>query len=148
MSDRAATIATTRLSGVGQLYVTTVGAVAVLTVIAESSTWYVALVLLALPLSLLALWVSFYAGVAIGFVVGSEASELPWPVALVWVLVWTMTAWLNAQLGQKVRRKGWAAVAPRRGRDHDQEWLDAQSSDEQDPDEHGSDDGGPWNGRY
>jgi hypothetical protein len=24
-----------------------------------------------------------------------------------------MTAWLNAQLGQKVMRRGWAAIAPR-----------------------------------
>ena len=101
-----------RLSGVSQLYVTTVGAMAVLTVLEGSHVWYVALVVLALPLSLLALWVGFYTGIAIGYAVGADPAHLSWPVAVAWVAVWTVTAWVNAQLGQKVRRRGWAAVAP------------------------------------
>ena len=102
-----------RLSGVGQLYVTTVGAVSLLSLFAESATWHVVLVVLALPLSLLALWVGYYGGLAIGFVTGAAADELSWPVVVVWVVVWTMTAWLNAQLAQKVLRHGWATIPPR-----------------------------------
>lgn len=114
MTDQAgATLPMARLSGVGQLYVTTVGAVAVMTAVEGSHAWYVALIVLALPLSLLALWVGFYAGMAVGFALGAEPSELSWPAAVVWVVVWTMTAWINAQVAQKVRRRGWAAVAPR-----------------------------------
>jgi hypothetical protein len=102
-----------RLSGLGQLYVTTVAAVALATVLTESEAFYVALVVLALPLSLLALWVAFYSGLAVGLMMGHGPDQVSWPVAVVWVAVWTMTAWLNAQLGQKVLRRGWAAVAPR-----------------------------------
>ena len=108
-----------RLSAVGQLYVTTVGAVALLSIIAESAAYHVALIVLTLPLSLLALWVGYYGGLAVGFVTAARsAGELSWPVVLVWVVVWTMTAWLNAQVAQKVLRVGWRAVpAPaRRGR--------------------------------
>ena len=67
VEDQSATLPLRRLSGFGQLYVTTVGAVAVLSLIADSHAWYVVLVVLALPLSLVALWVSFYAGLAVGF---------------------------------------------------------------------------------
>lgn len=102
-----------RLSGVSQLYVTTVGAMAVLTVLEGSHAWYVTLIVLALPLSLLALWVGFYAGLAVGFAVGADVSQISWPMAVVWVSVWTTTAWVNAQLGQKVLRRGWATIAPR-----------------------------------
>ncbi len=109
----AATLPTMRLSGLGQLYVTTVGAMAVLTLIEGSAPWYVALVVLALPLSLLALWVAFYGGLAIGFAVGTDAGDLSWPVAIVWVLVWTGTAWINAQMLQKVLRSGWRTIAAR-----------------------------------
>jgi hypothetical protein len=109
----AATLPTMRLSGIGQLYVTTVGALAVLTMIEGSDTWYVALVVSALPLSLLALWVGFYGGLAVGFAVGAEAGHLSWPVTMVWVFVWTATAWINAQLVQKVLRRGWRTIAPR-----------------------------------
>lgn len=108
----ATTLPRMRLSGIGQLYVTTVGAMAVLTVLEGSHAWYVALIVLALPLSLLALWVGFYAGLAVGFAVGADLSEVSWPMAVVWVSVWTMTAWVNAQLGQKVVRRGWATIAP------------------------------------
>ena len=113
VEDQSATLPLRRLSGFGQLYVTTVGAVAVLSLIAESHAWYVVLVVLTLPLSLVALWVSFYAGMAVGFAVGADPAAFSWPVALVLVAVWTMTAWVNAQLCQKVLRKGWAAIPPR-----------------------------------
>ena len=33
---------------------------------------------------------------------------------VVWVAVWGMTAWLNAQLAQKVLRVGWRAMPARR----------------------------------
>jgi hypothetical protein len=114
MEDGAATtVPPLRLSGVGQLYVTTVGAVALLTMVEGSHVWYIVLVVLALPLSLLALWVGFYASMAVGFALGYEPAQVMWPVVVVWVAVWTMTAWVNAQIGQKVRRSGWAAIAPR-----------------------------------
>ncbi|MCW2846706.1 MAG: hypothetical protein JWR90_680 [Marmoricola sp.] len=109
----AATLPTMRLSGLGQLYVTTVGAMAVMSVTEGSNAWYVALVVLALPLSLLALWVGFYAGLAVGFAVGGGADGLSWPAAIVWVAVWTATAWINAQMLQKVLRAGWRTIAPR-----------------------------------
>ena len=109
----ATTLPDARLSGIGQLYVTTVGAVAVLTMISEAQAWYVVLLVLALPLSLLALWVGFYAGLAVGFAIGAEAGEVSWPVVVVWVAVWTMTAWINAQMLQKVMRHGWRTIAAR-----------------------------------
>ena len=109
----ATTLPRMRLSGISTLYVTSVGAMAVLTVLEGSSAWYVALIVLALPLSLLALWVGFYAGLAVGFAVGTDVSHISWPMAVVWVGVWTMTAWVNAQLGQKVLQRGWATIAPR-----------------------------------
>ena len=109
----ATTLPRMRLSGISQLYVTSVGAMALLTVLEGSTAWYVALIVLALPLSLLALWVGFYAGLAVGFASGSDVSHISWPMAVVWVAVWTMTAWINAQLGQKVLRRGWATIAPR-----------------------------------
>ncbi len=118
---QATTVRMTRLSGVGQLYVTTVGAVAVLTMIADAYAWYVALVVLALPLSLLALWVGFYAAMAVGFFAGQGLDEPSWPVAIAWVAVWTVTAWLNAQIAQKVRRAGWRAMPARRFEDDDLE---------------------------
>jgi hypothetical protein len=102
-----------RLSAVGQLYVTTVGAVALLSIVAESPAWHVALIVLTLPLSLLALWVGYYGGLAVALVTGTNGGELSWPVVAVWVAVWTMTAWLNAQLAQKVLRVGWRAVPAR-----------------------------------
>ena len=110
---RATTLTGARLSGVGQLYVTTVGAVAVLTLISEWHMWYVALLVLALPLSLLALWVGFYAGLAVGFAAGTDPGEVSWPLVVVWVGVWTMTAWINAQMLQKVLRHGWRTIAAR-----------------------------------
>jgi hypothetical protein len=108
-----------RLSAVGQLYVTTVGALALVSLLAESAVWHVALVVLTLPLSLLALWVGYYGGLAVGFVTGTPTDELSWPMVAVWVAVWTMTAWLNAQLAQKVFRVGWRAMPARRFEDVD-----------------------------
>lgn len=110
-----------KLSAVGQLYVTTVGAVAFLSLVADSAGWHVALVVLSLPLSLLALWVGYYAGVSVAFLVGAHPGELSWPVVAVWVAVWTLTAWLNAQVAQKVLRVGWRAVPARRLEDADLE---------------------------
>jgi hypothetical protein len=115
----ATTLADARLSGVGQLYVTTVGAVAVLTMISDASAWYVVLLVLALPLSLLALWVGFYAGLAVGFAMGADAGEVSWPLTIVWVGVWTMTAWINAQMLQRVLRHGWRTIAARPWVEHD-----------------------------
>jgi hypothetical protein len=109
---------TSPLSILGQLYVTTVGAVALLSVVAESSAWHVALVVLALPLSLLALWVGYYAALSVSLVTGTEG-DLSWPVVVAWVTVWTMTAWLNAQLARKVLRDRWRAVPARRLEDAD-----------------------------
>ena len=45
--------------------------------VAESSGWHVALVVLTLPLSLLALWVGYYAGLAVGFVTVHTAVSCP-----------------------------------------------------------------------
>jgi hypothetical protein len=114
MDSPAVTPPVSRLSTVGQLYVTTVGAVALLSLLAESPAWHVALVVLTLPLSLLALWIGYYGGLAVSLVTGTQAGELSWPVVVVWVAVWTMTAWLNAQVAQKVFRVGWRAVPARR----------------------------------
>ena len=123
MDSPSVTRPMSRLSAVGQLYVTTVGAVALLSIIAESPAYHVALIVLTLPLSLLALWVGYYGGLAVGFVTGTSAGELSWPVVLVWVAVWTMTAWLNAQVAQKVLRVGWRAVPARRVDDVDPDDL-------------------------
>ena len=119
MDSPSVTPPVSRLSAVGQLYVTTVGAVALLSIVAESAAWHVALVILTLPLSLLALWVGYYGGLAVGLVTGARADELSWPVVVVWVVVWMMTAWLNAQLAQKVLRVGWRAMPARRFEDVD-----------------------------
>ena len=119
MDSPAVTPPVSRLSAIGQLYVTTVAAVAWISLVAESSVWHVVLVVLALPLSLLALWVGYYSGLAVGFVIGDRTDELSWPVVVVWVAVWAMTAWLNAQLAQKVFRVGWRAMPARRFEDVD-----------------------------
>ncbi len=116
---RATTLPGARLSGIGQLYVTTVGATAVLTLLSDVQAWYVVLIVLALPLSLLALWVGFYAGLAVGFATGATPGEVSWPLVLVWVGVWTMTAWINAQMLQKVLRHGWRTIAARPRVEHD-----------------------------
>ena len=117
MDSPSVTRPISRLSTIGQVYVTTVGAIALLSIVAESPAWHVALVILTLPLSLLALWVGYYGGLAVSLVTGTNGGELAWPVVAVWVAVWTMTAWLNAQLAEKVLRDRWRAVPARRVED-------------------------------
>ena len=97
-----------RLSSAGQTYVAVIALLAALSTLADGRAWYVALVLLTLPLTPVALWVGFYAVVAMGAVVGSGPDAHSWPVGLVWVLVWSMTAWLNARMVEKVLHRGWA----------------------------------------
>jgi hypothetical protein len=109
-----------RLSVLGQTYVAMVGVLAAITTVADDHAWYLALIVLSLPLSLLALWVGVYAGLAVGLAVGPDPAHYPWAVALVWVAVWTTAAWLNARIAEKVVRRGWEAlrvtpVAPERG---------------------------------
>jgi thiamine transporter ThiT len=112
-----------RLSVLAQTYVAMVASLAVISTVTEDHVWFVALVVLSLPLSLLALWVGFYAGLAAGFVVGHDSTHLPWVVALVWVAVWTTTAWLNAHVAEKIVHRGWAAlrVGPRTFDDEDED---------------------------
>ena len=103
-----------RLSVLGQTYVAMVVVVAAVTTVADQPSWYLALVALSLPLSLLALWVAFYAGLAVGFTVGHDPAHYPWAVGLVWVAVWGATAWLNAHVAEKVVHRGWEALRVRR----------------------------------
>jgi hypothetical protein len=100
-----------RLSVLAQTYVAMVGALAAISTVSHDHVWYVALVVLSLPLSLLALWVGFYAGLAAGFALGHDPAHFSWVVALVWVAVWTATAWTNAHLAEKIIRRGWAALS-------------------------------------
>ena len=97
-----------RLSPAGQTYVAVVAMLAALSTTTDGRVWYVALVVLTLPLTPVALWVGFYAVLAAGAVVGHGPDALSWPVGLVWVVVWSMTAWLNARILEKVLTRGWA----------------------------------------
>jgi hypothetical protein len=99
-----------RLTVLAQTYVAMVGSLAVISTVTGDHVWFVALVVLSLPLSLLALWVGFYAGLAAGFAVGDDSAHLSWVVALVWVAVWTTTAWMNAHVAEKIVHRGWAAL--------------------------------------
>lgn len=101
------------LSVLGQLYVVAVALVAAVSLWSDAGFWHPALVVLALPLSLLALWVSFYARVTVAVVFGDDPTGSSWAVAVVWVAIWTLTAWINAQVIQKLVRSGWRAVAAR-----------------------------------
>lgn len=105
--------AATRLPVVAQLYVTAVAMVALGSMWGESGWWHLALVAVALPTSLVALWVSFYARLAASLVLGLDPTGTAWPLVVVWVGVWTLTAWVNVQLVLKVRRAGWGAVPAR-----------------------------------
>jgi hypothetical protein len=102
------TLPVVHLSPTGQTYVAVVGLLAALSTMADGRVWYVALVLLTLPLTPVALWVGFYAALAVGAAVGHGPEALSWPVGAAWVLVWSGTAWLNARMLEKVLRRGWA----------------------------------------
>jgi hypothetical protein len=95
------------LSSAGQTYVAIVALLAGLSTMADGRAWYVALVVLTLPLAPVALWVGFYAALAAGALVGHGPEALSWPVSLVWVMVWSLTAWLNARLLEKALSRGW-----------------------------------------
>ena len=97
-----------QLSSPGQTYVAVVALLALLSTLADGRAWYVALVLLTLPLTPVALWVGFYAALAVGAFVGHGPDAVSWPVTVAWVVVWTLTAWLNARMVEKVLRRGWA----------------------------------------
>jgi hypothetical protein len=102
------TLPVVHLSPSGQTYVAVVALVAALSTMADGRVWWVALVLLTLPLTPVALWVGFYAAIATGAAVGHGPDALSWPVGAAWVVVWTLTAWLNARMLEKVLRRGWA----------------------------------------
>lgn len=108
VEEPADTLPVVRLSPTGQTYVAVVALLAALSTMADGKVWYLALVVLTLPLTPVALWVGFYAALATGAVVGHGAEAMSWPVGLVWVLVWSMTAWLNARMLEKVLTRGWA----------------------------------------
>lgn len=102
------TLPVVRLSSAGQTYVALVALLAWLSTTTDGGTWYLALVVLTLPLAPVALWVGFYAVLAAGALVGHGPEALSWPVSVVWVLVWSMTAWLNGRILEKVLTQGWA----------------------------------------
>ena len=106
--DTPATLPVVRLSPAGQTYVAVVGLLAVLSSLADGRAWYVALVLLTMPLTPIALWVGFYAALAVGATVGHGPAASSWVVTVAWVVVWTLTAWLNARMIEKVLHRGWA----------------------------------------
>ena len=117
-----------RLSSAGQTYVAVVALLAALSTLADGRVWYVALVVLTLPLTPVALWVGFYAAVAVGAAVGSGPEAHSWLVSLVWVLVWSLTAWLNARMVEKVLLRGWAGRWVERTAAEDRAELDRQAS--------------------
>jgi hypothetical protein len=106
--DTPATLPVVRLSPAGQTYVAVVGLLAVLSTLADGRAWYVAVVLLTMPLTPIALWVGFYAALAAGATVGHGPAASSWAVTVAWVVVWTLTAWLNARMIEKVLHRGWA----------------------------------------
>jgi hypothetical protein len=97
-----------QLSSAGQTYVAVVALLALVSTLADGRAWYVVLVVLTLPLTPVALWVGFYAALAAGAFVGHGPDAVSWPVTLAWVVVWTLTAWLNARMVEKVLHRGWA----------------------------------------
>lgn len=121
-----------RLSLRGQTYVVAVALAATAAFVVDSQVAWVVLLVLTLPLSLLAMWVGFYAALAVGVLAGHGPDAVSWPVGVVWVAVWTTTAWINARMAEKVLRRGWDALrtGPRSEVDDDwsEDWYD-------DPDE-------------
>jgi hypothetical protein len=102
-----------RLSPPGQTYVALVGLVALMSHVGHSDLWAVLLVAMALPLSLVAMWVGFYATVAVGFVLAAAPIDLSWGATIVWVAIWATTAWVNARLAERVLRRGWVQALRR-----------------------------------
>ncbi len=97
-----------QLSSAGQTYVAVVALLALVSTLSDGRAWYVVLVVLTLPLTPVALWVGFYAALAVGAFVGHGPDAVSWPVTVAWVVVWTLTAWLNARMVEKVLHRGWA----------------------------------------
>lgn len=124
MSTPVEPLRSPRLSLPAQTYVATVALAALVTVTADSSIAWWTLIVLGLPFSLLAMWVGFYAGLTVGFVMGHGPDTTSIPVAVTWVAVWAATAWINARLVEKVRRRGWDAlrVNPRRETDEEPDY--------------------------
>ncbi len=103
-------VATRRLSVPGQTYVVAVGGASAWVLLLPSQAAWATLLLLTLPLSLLAMWVGFYAGLAVGLWTGTGHEQMSVPVGLAWVAVWTATAWINARLLEKLLERGWDAL--------------------------------------
>ena len=117
-----------RLSLRGQTYVVAVALAATAAFVVDSQVAWVVLLVLTLPLSLLAMWVGFYAALAVGVLAGHGPDAVSWPVGVAWVAVWTTTGWINARMAEKVLRRGWDALrtGPRSEVDDDwsEDWYD------------------------
>ncbi|KQT93971.1 hypothetical protein ASG49_03235 [Marmoricola sp. Leaf446] len=113
-----------RLSLRGQTYVAAVAVAATVAFVVDSSVAWVVLLVLTLPLSLLAMWVGFYAALAVGALVGHGPEAVSWPVGVAWVAVWTTTAWINARLAEKVLRRGWDALRTAPRKEDDDDWSE------------------------
>ncbi|ROR89913.1 hypothetical protein [Nocardioides aurantiacus] len=113
-----------RLSLRGQTYVAAVAVAATVAFVVDSPVAWVVLMLLTLPLSLLAMWVGFYAALAVGALAGHGPEAVSWPVGVAWVAVWTTTAWINARLAEKVLRRGWDALRTGPRNEDDDDWSE------------------------
>lgn len=123
------TVAPVRLSVRGQTYVATVAVAATVAFVVDSPVAWVVLLLLTLPLSLLAMWVGFYAALAVGVLAGHGPEAISWPVGITWVAVWTTTAWINARLAEKVLSRGWEALRTAPRRDDADDWFEDHDPD-------------------
>ena len=113
-----------RLSLRGQTYVAAVAVAATVSFVVDSPVAWVVLLVLTLPLSLLAMWVGFYAALAVGALAGHGPEAVSWPVGVAWVAVWTTTAWINARLAEKVLRRGWDALRTAPSEEDDDDWSE------------------------
>ncbi|WP_445258064.1 hypothetical protein [Nocardioides aurantiacus] len=113
-----------RLSLRGQTYVATVAVAATVAFVVDSQLAWVVLLVLTLPLSLLAMWVGFYAALAVGVLAGHGPDTVSWPVGIVWVAVWTTTAWINARMAEKLLRRGWDALRTAPRKEDDDDWSE------------------------